>query len=201
MKNLPTLIALALLAILVYFHYEGCHDIVPPKPQIIHTTDTLWQHYDTVVKKPMVIKQVIHDTVLVEFDPHPNYDSLKNQYINLVSKYTDKNIYQDSVAIGSYGSIILDDTVQFNKIKSRRYQLSYSIPIIRDTIRIIDKPVKQPALYLGGGYSTNLSNNTLQMSVLYQGKKDNLSGVYITLLPQGKITYGIQKYWKITLKK
>lgn len=149
----------------------------------------------------MIVKQVIHDTVLVEYDAHPDYDSLKNQYKELVSKYTDKNIYQDSIAIGSYGHIKLDDTVQFNQLKARSYQLSYSIPTIRDTIRIIDKPVKQPAFYLGGGYSTNLSNNGLQMSMLYQGKNDHLSGVFIAVLPDGKITYGIQKYWKITLKK
>jgi hypothetical protein len=201
MKNLPNIIGLALLALLVYFHFDGCHDLVPPTPEIVHTRDTLWQHYDTVVKKPMVIKQVIHDTIPVVFDAHPDYDSLKNQYTTLVSQYTDKNIYQDSIAIGSYGRIILDDTVQLNKLGQRHYQLSYSIPTIIDTVKIIEKAAPKPALYLGAGYATNLSSGTLQLSALYKDKKDHLSGVYIALLPQGKVTYGVQKYWKITLKR
>lgn len=170
----------------------------------VYKRDTVWQHYDTTVKKPMVITRVIHDTLPPKYIPDPMYDSLKVQYQELVKEYLAKNIYQDTLNIGSLGHVVVYDTVKANKLGNRSYMADYIIPIIKDTVFItntVEAP-KKGQLFIGGGLASNKSlQNTGHIGILYKTKKDKMIGAYVAVLPGMQIGYGVQTYWKLTLKK
>ena len=170
----------------------------------VYKHDTVWKHYDTVVKKPMVITRVIHDTLPPEYIPDPMYDSLKVQYQELVKDYLAKNIYQDTFKIGSLGHVIVYDTVKTNKLGVRSYMADYIIPVKRDSI-FITKTVQAPKkgeVYIGGGFASNKSfQNSTQIGVIYKTKNDKIIGGFVTLMPGMQVGYGVQSYWKLTLKK
>lgn len=205
MKKMLFVLAGFILAYLLVNQIKGCiGDIKPPAVDTLYKTDTVWKHYDTVVKKPMVIVKIIHDTLPPEYIPDPMYDSLKVQYQELVKDYLAKNIYQDTFKIGSLGRVIVYDTVTTNKLGIRSYMADYIIPIKRDSV-FITKTVQAPKkgeVYIGGGFASNKSfQNTTQLGIIYKTKTDKIIGGYITLMPGMQVSYGVQSYWKLTFKK
>lgn len=205
MKQLLLILAGFVLAYLLLNQIKGCvADVKPPAVDTLYKTDTVWKHYDTVIKKPMVITKVIHDTLPPEYIPDPMYDSLKVQYQELVKEYLAKNIYEDTFKIGSLGHVIVYDTVKANKLGVRSYMADYIIPIIRDSI-FITKTVQAPKkgeVYIGGGFASNRSfQNSTQLGVLYKTKNDKIIGGYVTLMPGMQVGYGVQSYWRLTFKK
>lgn len=194
-----------LLGYLLFSKIKGCvNDNQPVKSDTVYKKDTVWKHYDTVVKKPMRIKVFIHDTLPPRYIPHPGYDSLKMQYEELAQAFVTKNIYEDTFSLGKIGQVIVYDTVQTNQLGHRSYMADYIIPIIRDTIyriNIIEAP-KKGQLYVGGGFATNKAlNNTANVGILYKTKKDKILGGYVAIMPGMQVSYGIQSYWKLTFKK
>jgi hypothetical protein len=205
MRQLLLIIAGFALGYLFMSKIKGCvSDISSTKSDTVYKSDTLWQHYDTMVKKPMVITKVIHDTLPPEYIADPMYDSLKVQYEELVKEHLAKNIYEDTFKIGTLGQVIVYDTVKANKLGVRSYMADYKIPIIRDSI-FITKTVEAPKkgeLYIGGGFASNKSfENSAQLGVLYKTKKDKIIGGYVTLMPGMQVGYGVQSYWRLTFKK
>lgn len=205
MRQVFLIVAGFVLGYLLMNQFRGCiTGVQPTGSDTVYKTDTVWKHYDTVVKKPMVIRQVIHDTPPVEYLPDPMYDSLKVQYEKLVKDYLAKNIYQDTFKIDSFGHVIIHDTVKANKLGERSYVANYKLPVITDSI-FITKTVPAPKkgeLYIGGGFASNKSlKNTGHIGVLYKTKKDKIVGGYVAVLPGMQIGYGVQTYWKLTFKK
>lgn len=205
MKQLLLIVAGFALGYLLMSQIKGCgSDVAAVKTDTLYKTDTLWKHYDTVVKKAMVITKVIHDTLPPEYIADPMYDSLKVQYQELVKEHLAKNIYEDTFKIGSLGQLIVYDTVKANKLGVRSYMADYKIPVIRDSI-FITKTVQAPKkgeLYIGGGFASNRSfANSTQLGVLYKTKNDKIIGGYVTLMPGMQVGYGVQSYWRLTFKK
>lgn len=205
MKQLLLIVAGFLLGYLLLSQLKGCGASAPVSvSDTLYKTDTVWKYYDTTVKKPMVITKVIHDTLPPEYIPDPMYDSLKVQYQELVKEYLANNIYQDTLKIGSLGHLVVYDTVKANKLGNRTYMADYRVPIIKDTVFVtntVEAP-KKGQLYIGGGLASNKSlQNTGHIGVLYKTKKDKMIGAYVAVLPGMQIGYGVQTYWKLTLKK
>jgi hypothetical protein len=199
------LIALGfILGYVLFSQIKSCvsGDIV--SSDTVYKRDTLWKHYDTVVKKSMRIKVVIHDTLPPQYIPNPMYDSLKVQYEELAQAFLAKNIYQDTVKIDTFGQVVVYDTVQNNELSQRSYAVKYKLPIIRDSIFItntIEAP-KTGQLYIGGGFASNKAlSSTGHLGILYKTKKDKIVGGYVAVLPGMQISYGVQTYWKLTFKK
>lgn len=203
MKAIPWILVGALFALSLFIHFDGCGGHGNPgKVDTVYKKDTLWAHYDTVVKKPTVIKVIIHDSIPVPFDPHPDYDSLKAQYLTLVIKHSAKNVYADSLNLGDYGYLQVQDTVQYNQLGNRSYLVNYKIPTIIDTVTIREQIPEKPALYYGGGVSATGSGVSLMhLGLLYKSKNQHISGVYIGVAPGFKLAYGMHTYWKISRKK
>jgi hypothetical protein len=205
MRQLLLIVAGFTLGYLLMSQIKGCSSDIPAvQSDTLYKTDTVWEHYDTVVKKPMVITKVIHDTLPPEYIADPMYDSLKVQYEELVKEHLAKNIYEDTFKIGTLGHVIVYDTVKANKLGIRSYMADYMIPIIRDSI-FITKTVQAPKkgeLYIGGGFASNKSfQNSTQLGVLYKTKNDKIIGGYVTLMPGMQVGYGVQSYWRLTFKK
>ena len=206
MRQILLIAAGFLLGYFLMSQLKGCFsgDLTPSTADTVYKRDTVWQYYDTVVKKPMVIRQVIHDTLPPRYIPNPMYDSLKVQYQELVKDYLAKNIYEDTFMLGTFGHLIIQDTVKANKLGHRSFLADYKLPVIRDSI-FTTKTVQAPPkgeLYIGGGFASNKSlQNIAHVGVLYKTKKDKIVGGYVAVLPGMQIGYGVQTYWKLTLKK
>lgn len=205
MRQVFLIIAGFLLGYLLMNQFRSCVlDVKPPISDTVYKRDTVWKHYDTVVKKPMIVKKVIHDTLPPVYLPDPRYDSLKIQYQELAKDYLAKRIYEDTFKLASFGHVIVYDTVKANKLGERSYVADYMLPIIKDTI-IITKRVEAPKkgqLYIGGGFASNKAfQNTGHIGVLYKTKKDKIVGGYVAVMPGMQISYGVQTYWKLSFKK
>ena len=201
-KNLLSLIIVILLIITVLQRCKS--DVVVDAPKIIR--DTMWVSNDTtIVSKPQVIKtipyEVSRETIIKEYLPDSNYAELLKQYEDLVSQLLAKNIMQDSIRIDTNGYVKITDTVQKNLIVGRSTEVSMKYPIIKETVTIPQKKVTQ--LYLGGQVSASQGQliNGLNGGLLLKNKKDQIYGVTVGVNTDGNISYGLQSYWKIKLKK
>jgi len=201
-KNLLSLIIVILLIITVLQRCKS--DVVVDAPKIIR--DTMWVSNDTtIVSKPQVIKtipyEVSRETIIKEYLPDSNYAGLLKQYEDLVSQLLAKNIMQDSIRIDTNGYVKITDTVQKNLIIGRSTEVSMKYPIIKETVTIPQKKVTQ--LYLGGQVSASQGQliNGLNGGLLLKNKRDQIYGVTVGVNTDGNISYGLQSYWKIKLKK
>jgi len=200
--NLLSLIIVILLIIIVLERCNSNQSVDVPK--IIR--DTMWVSNDTtIVSKPQVIKtipyEVSRETIIKEYLPDSNYAGLLKQYEDLVSQLLAKNIMQDSIRIDTNGYVKITDTVQKNLIVGRSTEVSMKYPIIKETVTIPQKKVTQ--LYLGGQVSASQGQliNGLNGGLLLKNKRDQIYGVTVGVNTDGNISYGLQSYWKIKLKK
>lgn len=205
MKGSTILAACVVLALLYAYskHMEG-QGTKGPDTLVVH--DTTWQVHDrTIVKTVPVIHEipVNHDVLVKEYQPDTNYAGLKKQYEALVKNYASKRVYRDSVKVGTFGHIEITDTVSENKLGKRTSKDNFKIPIVKETMTITKyaPPVRQ--VYVGGGINMqSLSNfNSVEGGILYKTKKDQIIGAKINVGVDGRISYGIQSYFKIKLKK
>jgi hypothetical protein len=201
-KNLLSVIIVILLIITVLQRCKS--DVVVDAPKIIR--DTMWVSNDTtIVSKPQVIKtipyEVSRETIIKEYLPDSNYAELLKQYEDLVSQLLAKNIMQDSIRIDTNGYVKITDTVQKNLIVGRSTEVSMKYPIIKETV--IQPAPKTRQLYLGGQVSASQGQliNGLNGGLLLKNKKDQIYGVTVGVNTDGNISYGLQSYWKIKLKK
>lgn len=174
----------------------------PNKPEVIVKRDTVYVPYDTVItKKVFIYKHIPAPEIPPRYLPDTNYAKLKEQYKQLVKAHISKNVYLDSVAVGSYGHIKITDTVTENTLLSRKYEQKFSIPVVKETITIQAPPKRQ--VYVGGGINMfkTLSPATAKVGLMYKNKKDQLYGINSQIDMSGNISYGVDFYWKINLKK
>jgi hypothetical protein len=199
------LIALGfILGYVLFSQIKGCASGEVVSSDTVYKRDTVWQKYDSIVVKKVKVKEIIHDTLPPEYIADPMYDSLKVQYELLAREFLAKKIYEDTFKIGTFGHVIVYDTVKNNSLGLRSYMADYKLPIIRDSI-FITNTVEAPSkgqLYIGGGFASNKAlSNTGHLGILYKTKKDKIVGAYVAVLPGMQIGYGVQSYWKLTFKK
>ena len=208
---IPYIVILALIVIL--FLQRECTP--KPKPGNTVKTDTVITH-DTVyiplkkdtTYKPKVKKSIppvsIPDSLKIT-KVDSTYALLLNKYNNLLKEYTYKNVYQDSVKVETYGYVVSTDTIQYNKLFSRKFQYDLNIPKIVDTVKIKTTAYSEPKrqVYIGGGVSgtNSFGNVTANVGLLYKTKKDNIYNPTVGLTTSGNVIYGINMYWLIKVKK
>lgn len=205
MKLSKILVLLAVIAGLFFIYQRASQNgfgfFKPPITDTVYKSDTLWQIHDTVITKKLIVKQVIHDTLPPQMIPNPMYDSLVVQYQELADDYLARRIYKDTINIDSIGYVAVADTVKNNTLLNRSYASHYKIPVVKDTVNVIKylDPVRE--VYFGGGVSANKTTlGNVHVGVLYKDRKDRLYGTYISAGMNGKITYGVQTYLKISHK-
>lgn len=199
--NLLNFIVIGLLAIILL--QRSCEKPKPSVPQTVKR-DTTWIVKDSLIfSKPRVVKTVeirSNDTIINNYLPDTNYQKLVVQYENVVKELLAKNIHSDSVRIDTNGYVKITDTVQKNLIIGRGTEVNIKYPIIKETITIREKPVNQ--LYIGGGLGADKTTliNQVRAGVMLKTKKDQLFGVHTGISTQGNVIYGVDSYWKISLK-
>lgn len=199
--NVLNFIILVLLAVILLQRCGG-GDKTPPIPSI--KRDTVWVVKDSLItSKPRVIKTVeirSNDTIINNYLPDTNYNKLVGQYQEVVKELLAKNIHSDSIRIDTNGYVKITDTVQKNLIIGRVTEMNIKYPIIKETITVHQKPVNQ--LYIGGGLGADKTTliNQVRAGVMLKTKKDQLFGANVGISTQGNVIYGIDSYWKISLK-
>jgi hypothetical protein len=202
MKLLTKLVVALLIILIGFAGVRSCDSGIFSRPQIdtVRVVDTIWQKKDSIIVKKVKIKQVIHDTVeLNNYQPHEDYDSLKAQYLVLASLYTNKNLYQDSLQIPEIkGLIIIKDTLQKNLILGRGFDISYSLPTVKETLTITKTNPPKRMLFGGLGTNVMVMHPQINLGLLYKDRKNRMYGGFAVLDPMnGNITYGVQAYWKL----
>lgn len=170
-------------------------------PQV--TYDTILKHDTSVVVKKMKITS--HDTTYIPEDPIYMFDTscekAKETFNKLVKKHVTRNMYIDTILIDTFGKVLVYDTVQFNQLGNRGIVKNYTIPIITRYVKVPAEPKRQ--MYIGGGLlaTKDLMINAAELGLIYKTKKDQMYGVKAQLDFKGNLSYGLQSYWKISLKK
>ena len=186
----------------VTLQHKGCN-----APQIKADTvtlhDTTWKIHDSLIIKKLKVKEIIHDTLPPEYIADTNYPKLLAQYNDLLSKYMALVEFKDTIRIDTLGYVAITDTVNQNSLRGRSVRTNYKIPTITNTITIQNYEKPKTQMFLGGGIDGNqtLGITGASAGVLLKNKKDHIYGLNVGTQINGGLTYGIQSYWKIKLKK
>jgi hypothetical protein len=189
------------------FFNRGCEKgsgIKGPDTLVVH--DTTWQIHDkTIIKEVPVIKEipVSHEVLVKTYQADTNYPGLKKQYEELAKRYASRRVYRDSVKVGTHGYIEVIDTVGENKLGKRTTKDNFKIPIVKETMTITKYAEPTRQLYVGGGINNSslTSFRSVEAGILYKTKKDQIFGGKVNVNVDGSVTYGVQSYWKIKMKK
>ena len=201
-------IIIVILIVVLFFQQGGCGYVnfngKKSDTTVVH--DTTWSVHDTTIYKTLTLKgKVLHDTIATppEYIADTNYPKLLAQYNDLLSKYMALVEFKDTIRIDTLGYVAITDTVNQNSLKGRSVRTNYKIPTITNTVTIqhYEKPKTQ--MFFGGGINGNqtLGITGASAGVLLKNKKDHIYGLNIGTEINGPVTYGIQSYWKIKLKK
>ena len=189
------------------FFNRGCEKgsgIKGPDTLVVH--DTTWQIHDkTIIKEVPVLKEipVSHEVLVKTYQADTNYPGLKKQYEELAKRYASRRVYRDSVKVGTHGYIEVIDTVGENKLGKRTTKDNFKIPIVKETMTITKYAEPTRQLYVGGGINNSslTSFRSVEAGILYKTKKDQIFGGKVNVNVDGSVTYGVQSYWKIKMKK
>lgn len=201
-KDKLSYIAIAALLATIFLQRQCSPSSQEQEPTIVTKVDTIWREVHNTITKNVPVYVSIPTKPEPEYIPSDNCDSLRKQYLFLRDRHIVKNVYVDTIKLDTFGIVQIIDTVQFNKLKPRRFISSYKIPTIEKET-IITKPadpVRQ--LYFGGNLFGN--TNSLQLltpGLLYKNKKDQIYQVNVGINFNGSLTFGAGAYWKIKLKK
>ena len=182
-----------------YTKHKQAGEAKPNDTLVVH--DTTWRIHDSIiVKKVPVLKEIIVEVASKpEMLPDTNYATLKRQYMALLQLYMNKVIYSDTIRVGNYGYIAVLDSVQQNKLTSRRTRENYQIPEVKETKTITRYLPPSRALFVGGGINTSNSIGIrgIEAGIIYKTKKDALLNVKAQVDLDGKPMYGFGYYYKI----
>lgn len=196
-------IALFICCIVAIFYAYTKHvqasEAKPNDTLVVH--DTTWRIHDSlIVKKVPVLKEIIVEIASKpEMLPDTNYATLKRQYMALLQLYLNKVIYSDTIRVGNYGYIAVLDSIQQNKLTSRKIRENYKIPEIKETKTITRYLPPSRALFVGGGINTSNSIGIrgIEAGIIYKTKKDALLNVKAQVDLDGNPLYGFGYYYKL----
>lgn len=196
-------IALFLCCLIAIFYAYTKHvqagEAKPNDTLVVH--DTTWKRYDSlIVKKVPVLKEIVVEVASKpEMLPDTNYATLKRQYMALLQLYLNKVVYSDTIRVGNYGYIAVLDSVQQNKLTSRKIRENYQIPEIKETKTITRYLPPSRSVFVGGGINTSNSIGIrgIEAGILYKTKKESIFNIKAQIDLDGKPLYGFGYYTKI----
>lgn len=182
-----------------YTKHKQAGEAKPNDTLVVH--DTTWRIHDSIiVKKVPVMKEIIVEVASKpEMLPDTNYDNLKRQYMALLQLYMNKVIYSDTIRVGNYGYITVLDSIQNNKLTSRKTRENYQIPEIKETKTITRYLPPSRSVFVGGGINTSNSIGIrgIEAGILYKTKKESIFNIKAQVDLDGKPMYGFGYYHKI----
>lgn len=162
-----------------------------------HEVDTEYVPVEKIVTKPG--KDIYHDTTI--YVPLPlSFDTLE-----MLKKYFSMNVYRDTLKLDdSLGLVVVSDTLQMNKIRTRVWESRVNKVTITDTKIVKELPRNQ--VYIGFNTQVNKADviGSVGLATTLKTKSDKMYNLNIGLMntSNGVTPYiggGLQ--WKIRLKK
>ena len=138
-------------------------------------------------------EDIYHDTTI--YLPVPVLDSA--QIDSILSQFYAKNTFKDTMKVGKFGQIYIDDTVQYNKLVGRAMSADLQFPSVTNTITVKEKPKAQ--LYLGGrvDYLKEQGLQSPSVGVMVKTKRDMLYGASVGIGNNQRTVYGLNMYIKL----
>jgi hypothetical protein len=192
-KNFIILLIIAILAVLLI---RKCGNPVSVEPKVTIVRDTVVVTHDSIIQSvPVIVTRILPGPKEIP-KPDTSYTGLLRQYSNLAEAHFTKNIERDTLKIDSIGEVRVEDTVQANRITSRKYDYNIRERIITNTVTITN-PSKRQVYY---GFQAGIPDH-FSLAGLYKDRRDRIIGAsigynFVTHGPQ----YGISFYSKLKLK-
>ena len=197
--NIALFVCCIIALFYAYTKHKQAGEAKPNDTLVVH--DTTWRIHDSIiVKKVPVMKEIIVEVASKpEMLPDTNYDNLKRQYMALLQLYMNKVIYSDTIRVGNYGYITVLDSIQNNKLTSRKTRENYQIPEIKETKTITRYLPPSRSVFVGGGINTSNSIGIrgIEAGILYKTKKESIFNIKAQVDLDGKPMYGFGYYHKI----
>lgn len=187
---------ITLLLTIIAFQFKNRNTGV----ETVTRVDTLTVYmpvHDTFYAKPKIIKTK-PDTIWltrVERVPDTGYAGLYKQYVALGSEHYKLNIFENRFPIGTYGNIVIKDSVFANKIVGTDLFTDIYIPEKRIVVREPAPPSSY--FYLGPKLTASTRSFGGHVSALYKSKKERIVGVSVGW--DGVMQYGLSYHWKLKL--
>ena len=191
-------ILLGILVLVLLYKAECGKPVVPGKTVVIQGKkyEVVKEVIDTQyikVKEYVKGKDIYHDTTI--YVSVPVLDT--TQIEEVLSKYYAKNTFKDTMKVGEFGRLYIQDTVQYNKLVGRSLSADLKFPSITNTVIVKEKPKAQ--LYLGArmDYLQGSSVQNPSVGLMLKTKRDRLYGISAGVAPNGKPVYGASFYIKL----
>jgi hypothetical protein len=193
-------VLLAVFVLILLYKAEYGKPVVPGKTVVVEGKkyEVIKEVIDTQYIKIKETKykkgeDIYHDTTI--YVSVPVLDTAQMEEV--LSKYYAKNIFQDTLKVGTFGKIYIKDTVQYNKLAGRSMSADLQFPSITNTTIVKEKPKAQLFLgarmdYLQGGNVQNPS-----VGLMLKTKRDRLYGISAGVAPNGQPVYGASFYIKL----
>lgn len=189
MKIKPIWLLVILLVIIILLQ-RSCKSAPPAsQPEVITKIET---KYDTIVDSFPVYIPKWKTKVIYKIDTLEKVDTAL-----VLGDYFSKYYYSDTLQKDSL-TLIINDTINQNKIFSREVNYKLKYPTVTITKEIYPK---KRQLYLGGNLVGNKEGiYYLGPGLIYKDKQDKIYNLGVGFDGGGKTTFNLGVYWKLGKK-
>ena len=187
--------AIALLLLIVLYRAECGSPVVPVGPKKVVVDGKKYYVIKTIIDTQYIkyTEQGKRDTVFHDTTIYVKVPVLDSAKLDSIAKlFYAKNVYSDTFKL-NYGSIYVQDSVQFNKIFGRNWSADLLIPKESKTIMLKEPPRAQVYFGAGATYSTSLAPS---VGMMLKTKRDRIYGVSVGI-NNGLPMYGGHIYVKL----
>jgi len=187
--------AIALLLLIVLYRAECGSPVVPVGPKKVVVDGKKYYVIKTIIDTQYIkyTEQGKRDTVFHDTTIYVKVPVLDSAKLDSIAKlFYAKNVYSDTFKL-KYGSIYVQDSVQFNKIFGRNWSADLLIPKESKTIMLKEPPRAQVYFGAGATYSTSLAPS---VGMMLKTKRDRIYGVSVGI-NNGLPMYGGHIYVKL----
>lgn len=187
--------AIALLILILLYRAECGSPVVPVGPKKVVVDGKKYYVIKTIIDTQYIkyTEQGKRDTVFHDTTIYVKVPVLDSAKLDSIAKlFYAKNVYSDTFKL-NYGSIYVQDSVQFNKIFGRNWSADLLIPKESKTIMLKEPPRAQVYFGAGATYSTSLAPS---VGMMLKTKRDRIYGVSVGI-NNGLPMYGGHIYVKL----
>jgi len=181
MRDIIFILTILVLSYLLYVEWNKEPVVIEGESYEIYrtVTDTQYVPFKVTLPKDTLIKDT---TIYVDV---PYLDSAMMD--SVLREYYAKSVYVDTVDVGKFGYLYIEDTISRNSIVNRMLSADLMFPSYRDTIYV--GQIRRNGLYLGSRMDLTERGIFLGPSVMYLKNNKIFSGSFS--LGGGKPFYSV----------
>jgi hypothetical protein len=186
---------IVLLILILLYRAECGSPVVPIGPKKVVVDGKKYYVVKTIIDTQYIkyTEQGKRDTVFHDTTIYVKVPVLDSAKLDSIAKlFYAKNVYSDTFKL-NYGSIYVQDSVQFNKIFGRNWSADLLIPKESKTIMLKEPPRAQVYFGAGATYSNSLAPS---VGMMLKTKRDRIYGVSVGI-NNGLPMYGGHIYVKL----